>query len=722
MADPLRTKSVSPVVQRLVDEVADSDKAGRVFRISFDPGQSAMAWPRHWPQDAILTPGAYCTDRYMVVDFLGRGGIAEVYEARDMLEETLVALKVVRTGKERADVLEKVAAEALTLKEIKHRNVLRVFDAGFVEAEGLLFFSMERLVGATLHDAIYRSRGPRATPREPALPLLRAVHAAIGVARGVNALHERGTFHRDIKPENLFLTREGDVKVFDLDVAKFSGMVKLRTTRPGYTMGTVLYMSPELLREGITNERSDIYAIGMVLFEMVAGHHAFASHPDEVLPQNDVIAWHSARLPPRLSKLMPGVPVAVDAIVRKCVAKEPAARFQSCEELLTSLLPLSRLLQEAEAQKPAAPVPDAVVRVEGTTPSPKLPLATTDQTTTGVPSTPYAILPPPLDDEVEPVAGEAGQGGAASRPPSTKRSGEAGGVSGERGLERQHGAAAPREREQGTTSGVHPMDAGGVETKDVPLPGASGAARAGRSVASAGGRLAEAARGPSGTDVMPMSAGAPVFTAQGTQRMIPVQAAAASRSQSPAPSPDVETTGQAAERREEGPAARQGTAAPLSRKRERATEERGGAKQDPKRLVFFFAGVLFAAVLAGALGVVMGRARGGSEATGTASSGATTATATTSATASTTATATAMAATTTDGPGTTGTATAMAGATATATASGPAAAGSTSGSGRWKPPATHVPSGSPAVIDPWARPKKRAPATKPEQRGLYLDP
>ena len=402
MAESLRSESqqrVSVAIQRLVGEAAESDKAGKVSRVAFDPGQSKMAWPAHWPKDAIFPPGGYCTDRYLLVDFLGRGGIAEVYEARDMLEDAFVALKVVRSTKASPEILGKVAAEARTLKVVEHPNVLRVFDAGFVETDELLFFSMERLLGSTLHDLIYRSRGARSAPRVPALPLVQAARIAIGIARGVNALHKQRIFHRDIKPENLFYTREGELKVFDLDVAKFNAMCNLRTTKPGYTMGTVLYMSPELLQEGTTNERSDIYAIGLVLFEMVAGHHAFASNPDEVLAQADVIAWHAARLPPRLSKMIAGVPIGVDAVIRKCVEKNPAKRFRTCEELLEALIPLEQLLAKAEAAKAPGPAPDLVVRVESAPPPPRFAHATTDRAATAVPSTPYPIVPPPLFDE-----------------------------------------------------------------------------------------------------------------------------------------------------------------------------------------------------------------------------------------------------------------------------------------------------------------------------------
>ncbi len=416
---PSRPSPALPeTVQRLMGEAADKNTA-KLNPVAFDPGQSRMSRPPHWPATTWLDPGDYCTARYMVVDFLGQGGIGQVFEVRDMLTEKFEALKAVRIDNARPELLEKVAGEARSLSRVEHSNLLRVHDAGIFEEKKLLYFVMERLSGTTLHQRILGGAVPKQTPRRPAVPVLEAVKIGIGLARGLNALHEAGIVHRDVKPENIFYTTAKEVKVFDLNIAKFNDSCGIRATERGITMGTVLYMSPEHLHEGKADARSDIYAIGFVLFEMIAGHHAFADGPEHVPSHTDAIAWHTARMPPRLSKMIDGVPIVIDAIIRKCTEKDPALRYPSCVELTLALLGLERVLTEAEeaaaqfasrsfgpASGRATHEPGVVVRAAGTAASPRLPTATTERTTTAAPSVPIAILPAPIFDA--PVGGAKG--------------------------------------------------------------------------------------------------------------------------------------------------------------------------------------------------------------------------------------------------------------------------------------------------------------------------
>lgn len=154
---------VPETVHRLMQDASD-EHAGKVRRVAFDASQRATSLPAHWPPAACLGPGEYCTPRYMIVDYLGRGGIAEVYEVRDMLKETYEALKVVRIEGVRTEILEKVAAEARSLNRVEHTNLLRVYNAGILEEKKLLYFAMERLSGMTLQQKIARAEGPRARP------------------------------------------------------------------------------------------------------------------------------------------------------------------------------------------------------------------------------------------------------------------------------------------------------------------------------------------------------------------------------------------------------------------------------------------------------------------------------------------------------------------------------------------------------------------------------
>ncbi len=500
---------VPATVQRLVDRAADN-RAAKVQQVDFDASQRAMSRPPHWPADTCFGPGEYCTARYMITDYLGRGGIAQVFEARDMLEETYEALKIARIDGVRAEIVEKVAAEAASLKKIDHPYVLRVHDAGLLEEKMLLWVAMERLVGGTLQQRIARAQGPAVTPRRPAIPVIEALRIGAAIARGLHAIHKHGIVHRDIKPENVFLTKhvvanvdaprrakrdgliaigetEGGVsmigvKVIDLNIAKFTETLGVRTTEPGITMGTVLYMSPEHLHEGTADRRSDIYAVGLVLFEMIAGHHAFASGPRDVPSSNDAIAWHKTRMPPRLAKLIEGVPIALDGIIKKCVEKEPEKRFQDCQALIDDLTALESLLvqaEEAAAQLaarsfgPATKKAGVVVRAEGVVSSPRLPLATTEQTATAIPSVPLEILPPPIFDPPAQGAGGTAQLGA-------------------------HGAAA-----LAAVPEVSAQPAAAAAAKADSASGASGP----RPVASPSGPRSEApaavpASGPAGTEVI----------------------------------------------------------------------------------------------------------------------------------------------------------------------------------------------------------------------------
>lgn len=522
MDDPSRPSTALPeTVQRLMGEAADKNTA-KLNPITFDPGQSRMSRPPHWPAVTWLDPGDYCTARYMVVDFLGQGGIGQVFEVRDMLTDTFEALKAVRIDNARPELLEKVAGEARSLRRVEHSNLLRVHDAGIYEEKKLLYFVMERLVGSTLHQRILRGTGLREAPRRPAVPVLEAVKIGIGLARGLNALHEAGIIHRDVKPENIFYTSAREVKVFDLNIAKFNDSCGIRATERGITMGTVLYMSPEHLHEGKADARSDIYAIGFVLFEMIAGHHAFADGPEHVPSHTDAIAWHTARMPPRLSKMIEGVPIVIDAIIRKCTEKDPALRYPTCVELTLALLALERVLTEAEeaAAKYAArgfgakgdgasQEPEVVVRTPGTAASPRLETATTEQTTTAVPSVPIAILPAPIFDA--PVGGGV-KGGA--RGGDAKGGAARGGVA-KGGVEK--GGVAKGGVKGGGVKGTVALAAVPQTPRSAPASVAPAAQSAPVPVTSSGPRRVDAASGrevpatlraggPSGTEMIPTSA------------------------------------------------------------------------------------------------------------------------------------------------------------------------------------------------------------------------
>lgn len=274
-----------------------------------------------------LAPGRRL-GRYEVVEFLAAGGMGEVHRARDTILGREVALKVLRPTGASPGAAERLAREARAASALSHPNVVVVHDAG---TDGdLLYVVSELLEGETLR-ALLESGAP--------LPVERCLDYALQIAGGLAAAHEKGIVHRDLKPENLFVTREGRVKVLDFGVATVTpfaeaqpGTLAAASTRtePGLVLGTVGYMSPEQARGEAVDNRSDVFAFGAVLYEMLSGRRAFAG-------RSSLEALHAviAEDPPPLAQ--PRVSPAVDAIVQRCLSKDPEQRFPSARQLATSL-------------------------------------------------------------------------------------------------------------------------------------------------------------------------------------------------------------------------------------------------------------------------------------------------------------------------------------------------------------------------------------------------
>lgn len=286
-----------------------------------------------------LSPGTRL-GRYEIVAALGAGGMGEVYRARDARLGRDVALKVL-PGEVAADPdrLRRFEQEARAASAISHPNLLAVFDIG--EQEGVRFLVTELLEGETLRDLL--ERGP--------LGAARALELTAQFARGLAAAHERGIVHRDLKPENLFLTRDGHAKILDFGLAKVrppTAPEELATqvggfptrqepqgqqqTAPGLVFGTVAYMSPEQVRGRAADERSDLFALGAVLLEMVTGRPPF---------RRDSAAETMAAIlkeePPRLAASGLQLPPALERIARRLLAKVAAERYPTARALLADL-------------------------------------------------------------------------------------------------------------------------------------------------------------------------------------------------------------------------------------------------------------------------------------------------------------------------------------------------------------------------------------------------
>ncbi len=264
---------------------------------------------------------------YEIVAPLGAGGMGEVYRARDAKLGREVAIKVLPTHLAGdAHAIERLEREARVLASASHPNIIAIFDFG--SSDGLIYVVMELLDGNTL----------RALLGDGALPVRRTVDYAIQIAQGLGAAHDRGIVHRDLKPENLFVTRDGHVKILDFGLARQHVLLGAnettvaQQTEPGTVLGTVGYMAPEQVQGKPADARSDIFAFGAVLYEMLSGRRAFkgqsAAETMHAILRDD---------PPDLLESVKSLPPALSRIVGHCLEKSPDLRFQSARDVAFNL-------------------------------------------------------------------------------------------------------------------------------------------------------------------------------------------------------------------------------------------------------------------------------------------------------------------------------------------------------------------------------------------------
>jgi Tol biopolymer transport system component len=273
---------------------------------------------------------------YQIISLLGRGGMGEVYRARDTRLGREVAIKVLpREYSADADRLRRFEQEARAAGMLNHPNILTIYEIG--THGGAPYLVCELLEGATLREQL----------RGAALPLRRAFDYAVQMARGLAAAHEKGIVHRDLKPENLFITKDGRLKILDFGLAKLrqplpGGAVDTGApthplgTAPGVVMGTVGYMSPEQVRAEEVDHRSDIFAFGAVLYEMLAGQQAFRG-ASAAETMNAILKEE----PPELSQTNRNITPALERLMRHCLEKSAEERYQSARDLAFALEALS---------------------------------------------------------------------------------------------------------------------------------------------------------------------------------------------------------------------------------------------------------------------------------------------------------------------------------------------------------------------------------------------
>lgn len=270
----------------------------------------------------VLSPGDV-VGHFEILDWIGGGGMGVVYKARDTALDRLVALKFLPIDRVAdPDAQARLTAEARAASALDHPNIATVYEIGAVDAASgwpgvrRPFIAMAYYQGETLQDKI--AEGP--------LPLHEAIDWAVQLADGLARAHEAGIVHRDIKAANVLVTDRGQVKVLDFGVAKIAGG---ELTREGSRLGTVAYMSPEQTRGEAVDQRSDLWSLGVLVYEMLTGVRPFRGDAEEL-----VVYRIRHDEPPALETLRPEVPPELARVVHRCLAKNPAARYSSAETLL----------------------------------------------------------------------------------------------------------------------------------------------------------------------------------------------------------------------------------------------------------------------------------------------------------------------------------------------------------------------------------------------------
>ena len=270
--------------------------------------------PTGFPVPAV-TALAVLARRYDILGEAGRGAMGQVYKARDRETGDIVALKLLKEEiASDQDMVARFKSELLFARKITHKNVCRVYE--FNRVEGIAYTSMEFVEGENLRSVLNRFGS---------LTLRKGLDLALQMCSGLSEAHAQGIVHRDLKPENVMIDGQGNLKIMDFGIAR---SLESLTKLTGAMTGTPAYMAPEQAMGKAVDARTDIYALGLMLYEMFTGTQAFQADTAVALALKQM---NEAPIPPR--EMEPSVPVALEAAILKCVEKDPAARFQSVAAL-----------------------------------------------------------------------------------------------------------------------------------------------------------------------------------------------------------------------------------------------------------------------------------------------------------------------------------------------------------------------------------------------------
>ena len=266
----------------------------------------------------MLTEGMFIADRYEVISKIGAGGMSDVYKAKDHVLGRFVAIKVLKPEfSEDVGFVSKFHTEAQSAAGLEHPNIVNIYDVG--SEDGLHYIVMEYIEGITLKT--YIEKKGRLTFKE-------AVSIAIQVGRGIEAAHNKNIVHRDIKPQNIMISTEGKVKVMDFGIARAATSNTIHSD----VMGSVHYSSPEQARNGFIDGKSDIYSLGIVMYEMVTGRVPFDGDTTVSIAIQHL---QEEMVPP--SAYAPDLPISLEKIILKCTQKSPSRRYQNIGDLIQDL-------------------------------------------------------------------------------------------------------------------------------------------------------------------------------------------------------------------------------------------------------------------------------------------------------------------------------------------------------------------------------------------------
>ncbi len=254
--------------------------------------------------------------RYEFIEVIGIGGMADVYKAYDNLKKTYVAIKVLKDKySKNKEFLYRFRNESKANASLSHPNIVRIFDVGF--GDSIQYIVMEYVEGITLKEFIEKAK---------ILNWKDVVHFVFQILRGLQHAHDKGIVHRDIKPQNIMLLEDGTVKIMDFGIARFPRDEKINFKK---TVGSVYYISPEQASGGITDFKSDIYSVGIMMYEMLTGILPFEGKTPEVVAEKQINEYPTSPL-----KLNPSLPQGLVEIIFKAIKKNPEERYQSATEML----------------------------------------------------------------------------------------------------------------------------------------------------------------------------------------------------------------------------------------------------------------------------------------------------------------------------------------------------------------------------------------------------